>query len=496
VAAPTVEASPPEAPPRPRRRWPRRLLIGLNIFLALCIVATGGGYLYLRWRFGQIPKVDIPVIGRHGKNVGLTPDVPAKPMNVLLVGSDSRQNLTGADCKRNCRDENGHLVTGQRSDTIMILHADPQAEKASILSIPRDLWVTIAGTNRRQRINTAFDVGPTTLIQTITNNLGVPINHYVEVDFIGFRNLVNQVGGVPIYVPAPARDFYSDLRIPTAGCIALDGNQALGWVRSRHYQYYEAGRWHTDPSSDFGRIKRQQDFIRRLMKKAISRGIRNPIKLNQLLGTAVKNVTIDKQMSTKDIFSLGKRFRSLDPQSVAMYTLPVDQARIGGADVLRLKEPDAQQVITLFQNQSSSPSGGAPVNLPTSAVRVRTLNGTGQSGVASRAAAALSSFGFQNVATGDADAFTYSQTVIRYGKGQRDKARLMQAYLKWGATLRADPTLTVDVVLVVGRGFAGVAKPASTPAANGAATTAAPTTSTTQGSPVPVPKGAPPQPQC
>src|SRR5206468_12114941 len=140
------------------------------------------------------------------------------------------------------------------------------------------------------------------------------------------------VGGVAIYVPAPARDFYSDLKIYRAGCVTLTPDQALSWVRSRHYQYYEAGRWHEDPTSDFGRIQRQQDFIRRLMRRSISKGIRNPLTLNRLIGIAVKNLTIDSAMSSKDILRLGKQFRSLDPQSVSMYTLPATQARIGGAD--------------------------------------------------------------------------------------------------------------------------------------------------------------------
>jgi LCP family protein required for cell wall assembly len=462
------------------------------VFVALCILVTGGGYAYFRWQFSRINRVSLPVVDPGnttdpGSGV-LYPDERGEPMNVLLVGSDSRENLTGADCRRNCRDEQGRLVTGKRSDTIMVLHADPARERAAILSIPRDLWVRIAGTNRSQRINSAYERGEGVLIRTITDNLGIQINHFVEVDFVGFRNLVNAVDGVPIYVPAPARDRYSDLNIPQAGCITLTGDQALAWVRSRHYQYYEAGRWRTDPRSDFGRILRQQDFIRRLMKRSISRGIRNPITLNRMINIAVKNVTIDSEMSSKDILRLGQRFRSLDPESVEMYTLPVVSARIGGADVLRLKQPEASQIIDLFMGRETAVTPA----IPPEAVRVRTLNGSGVSGVASRTATALANFGFQNVATGDADRFTYQRTVIRYGRGQLDKARLLQSYLRAGAALEEDRTLSVDVVLVIGRDFAGVARPA---APGQAPTTTQPTTTTTQ-PPVPIPKGAPPQPQC
>ena len=489
-------AAPPEAVSARPRRWPRRLLIGVNIFLAVCILAAGSGYAYLRWRFGQLDKITFGRSILHPQEKLLKEDVPGDPMNVLLVGSDTRENLTGADCKRNCRDENGNLVTGKRSDTIMVLHVDPQQKKAAILSIPRDLWVPIAGTRHNQRINTAYEKDEATLIDTIKGALGININHFVSVDFIGFRNLVNAVNGVPIYVPAPARDFYSDLRIPNPGCVTLDGAQALGWVRSRHYQYYESGRWRSDPRSDFGRILRQQDFIRRLMKRSISKGIRNPFTLNRLVGIAVKNVHTDSEMSTKDIFSLGRRFKSLDPQSVTMLTLPVVEARIGGADVLKIKRPEAQEIVDLFNGVNQNQDGGAAaVNVLPSTVRVRTLNGSGVNGIAGKTAAALTTYGFQNAGTGDADGYRYPETVIKYGRGQIDKARALQRYLKAGATLQQDNTLSVDVVLYVGRDFSGVVKPAAPGATTTVPATAA-TTTTVAPSPVPVPKGAPPQPQC
>lgn len=486
MAAPAgvAAATQPQGQPQ-HRRWPRRLLIGLNIFVAVCIIAAGSGYLYLRWRFNQI------------NTVSFAPEILEQetgPMNVLMVGSDTRENLSAAECKRHCVDENGNRVTGQRSDTIMILRADPGAGRGAILSIPRDLWVPIAGTNRNQRINTAFENGPQQLIQTLTGALGIEIHHYVEVDFVAFRSLVDAVGGVPIYVPAPARDRYSDLSIPEPGCITLSGDQALAWVRSRHFQYFESGRWREDPRSDFGRILRQQDFIRRLMKRAISKGIRNPIRLNRMIGIATKNLTIDDEMSTKDIFRLGGQFRSLDPASVQMYTLPVMNANVGGAQVLRLKQPDAAQLIAQFNTPEAAQEEQPPAGLLPAAVRVRVLNGSGVGGLAGKTASQLTALGFQEVGTGDADSFRYASTIIKYGTGQRDKALLLRSFLPSGAELQEDNTLTVDAVLVIGRDFAGAAAP---PAA-GAPTTSAPapsTTVTTQ-SPVPIPQGAPPQPQC
>jgi polyisoprenyl-teichoic acid--peptidoglycan teichoic acid transferase len=161
---------------------------------------------------------------------------------------------------------------------MMILHIDPQQEKAGILSIPRDLWVQIPGFKNKQRINIAYDGdrGPHRLITTIRENLGVDIDHFVQVDFDGFRGIVQALGGVNIFFPAPARDHLSELDVPNAGCVKLSPDQALAYVRSRHYQSFESGRWRTDPTSDFGRIQRQQDFMRRVMSAAVKAGIRNP----------------------------------------------------------------------------------------------------------------------------------------------------------------------------------------------------------------------------
>src|SRR5688572_18449237 len=182
-------------------------------------------------------------------------------MNVLLVGSDSRKNISKAEAKAF---GSSKQVGGERSDTIIVLHVDPEAEKAAMLSIPRDLFVPIAGTNRSNKINSAFDGGPARLIATIRNALGIEIDHYVQVDFNGFRGIVNAVDGVKMYFSAPARDRYTGLNVSKAGCIELDGERALQFVRSRHYQHYESGRWRLDGSGDIGRVNRQQDFLQRV----------------------------------------------------------------------------------------------------------------------------------------------------------------------------------------------------------------------------------------
>lgn len=474
----------------PRRRWPRRILIGLNIFIAFCLVGAAASYGYLKYRLGQIPKLDIPGLRNDGD------DDPNEPMNVLLVGSDSRKNISKAEAKAFGTEKQ---VGGERSDAMIVLHVDPDAEKASLLSIPRDLFVPVAGTNRSDKINSAFEGGPERLVGTIKGALGIEIDHYVEVDFNGFRGVVNSIGGVKVYFPAPARDKETGLNIRTAGCVELDGDNSLKYVRSRNYTYFESGKWRTDPTADLGRIDRQQDFIRRVMHKAIRVG-RNPATLNALIGNAVKNVTFDDAFSTKDMLRLAKRFRSLEPDKVDMLDVPTYQTRERGQSVLKLKQPDATEALARFRGElppSAAPGSAAdlPKILPSS-IRVRVLNGSGADGQAGEAATALRESGFVIAGTpGDADTSKYIKSVIRYGAGQIDKARLLQAYVGGSSQLKEDLTLRgIDVALVTGADFTGVRPPAGVGAP---ATTAAPTTTVAPGTTAkPDPKGAPAQPQC
>jgi len=464
---------------RSPRNWPRRLLIGVNLFLAVCILASASAFAYVRWRYGQLDKIDLAEV------LGIGEEAPGDPMNVLLVGSDTRSNLSEQDAGRFGDSTD---VGGSRSDTMMVLHVDPEAEKAGILSIPRDLWVQIDGFKNKQRINIAYDGdgGPHRLITTIRKNLGVDIDHFVQVDFDGFRGIVDALGGVKVYFPAPARDALAELDIPKAGCIDLDPDQALAYVRSRHYQSKESGKWRTDPTSDFGRIQRQQDFMRRVISAAIKAGVRNPAKANAMVGRIVDDITIDKALGVKDMLSLARRFRNVTPESVDMITLPTEPANIGGAEVLVLKEPEAKQVIDRFNG--IDPEGGPrlPEGIVPAEVSVRVLNGSGIGGQASKAAADLQSAGFGVAGTGDADSFRYEMPVVKYHPSRKIDAQFLAAYLEGGAKLEEDPSLvTADIVLVTGTGYEGVRIP------GGAATTttSAPVTDAK-------PEGAPPQPQC
>src|SRR5207248_3243908 len=137
-----------------------------------------------------------------------------------------------------------------------------------------------------------------------------------------------------------------------------NGEMGLQWVRARHFEYYEAGRWHEDPTADLGRIQRQQDFIRRVMKKAVSTAPTNPLEINALVGNATKYVTVDKQLSTPDMTRLAKRFRSLNPDTVDMLTLPTEARVVGGEYTgEKLVQPGAQDLIDRINGIVHQPAG-------------------------------------------------------------------------------------------------------------------------------------------
>lgn len=425
--------------------------------LAVGLLTTAAGFGYAYGKYSQLARVELG-------SVLTERSMSTAAQNFLLVGVDSAASLADDDPAKQGRDD----VNGLRSDTMMILRVDPAAERASLLSLPRDLWVPLAS-GGNNRLNAAIQSGgPEILIDTIEQYLGIPINHYVQVDFGGFRELVDVIDGVRIWFETPVRDRRSGLGIDTPGCVMLDPDQALAYVRSRHYETFEDGRWRTDPTGDLGRISRQQDFIVRALDRAVDRGIRNPVTLDRLVDAALETVTVDDVLTGDDIVDLGSQFRSFDPASLDMHALPVSDATIGGAAVLKLRDAEARPILDLFRGTDTaevSPAG----------VRVKVLNGTGVGGQAGDASEALVRVGFTAAGTGEAEDFGVERTIVRYQAGQGAAADLVARHLAAGAVLEeVDQPTGADVTVITGADYAGVT---SEPAP---ATSSTSTTSTTE----------------
>ncbi|MDQ6613598.1 MAG: LCP family protein [Actinomycetota bacterium] len=456
----------------PTRRWPRRILLVANLLVAAMLIGAVSVYGYFNWRISQISRILIPHISSS------TP--AGAPMTILVVGSDSRAGNKGADAKKF---GTGSQVAGQRSDTIMIVHVDPASTRATVMSIPRDLWVQIPGKTSHDRINTTFDSGPDLLVQAIQQDLGITIDHYVEVNFQSFRDVVNAVGGVKEYFPTPARDAFSLLNVPNPGCYTMNGDMALTFVRARHYEYKVNGRWVSEAESDLARIKRQQSFIKKMIAKAQGSGLTNPIALNNIIGGVTNNLTLDSGFNQSLLLSLGKRFRNLSPDSLPTATLPTTPAVINGADVLLLQQPDAQQAIADFLAKGQSSSTSTSAQEPTTAsglapagVRVAVLNGTGRPGEAGKAGTDLTRQGFVVTSTHSANNFNYTSSVIRYLPGSQAKAQLLAGAVQGPTQLQADSSIQgADVELITGQSYQGI----TTGPASGATGTPRSVTATT-----------------
>lgn len=334
-----------------RPRWSRRrkVFAALGTAVALVVVLAGGVYLYGRYRYDQLPKVAVP---------SERPEVPGQPFNLLVIGSDSRVGTSGFG--------SSSVVTGQRSDVVMIWHVDPATHQIEVLSIPRDTMVSMVGSDVAQfgqfnRINAAYNSGPDLLVQTIEDNFGIPINHVVQVDFGGFEGAVNALGGIYLDFNYPAKDVYSGLDITHPGCQLLDGAQALAVARSRHYQYYEDGQWLYDGTSDLGRIQRQDAFLRALIKAAESKV--NPLTVNAFIGSLPQGITIDKNLSYNEILGLAVAFHNFNPSALATETLSdtSDGYVSPWGDVLFVDQPAAQeQLVAMFGSELSTPTSPPP----------------------------------------------------------------------------------------------------------------------------------------
>ena len=474
-----------------RREWPRRALIAANIVVALCIIGTASAYGYVQWRLGEI---------RREKLSALTSVNGGKPFTLLVVGSDSRSALA-ANNPANAQFGGSSATPGQRSDTIILARIAPATRQVEILSIPRDLWVNIPGMGPN-RVNSAFDSGPNLLIKTIQQDLNIPINHYVEVNFDSFQAITDAVGGIKFYFPTPAKDQYSLLNVPQAGCVSLTGAQALGFVRSRHYQYYLNGEWHFEAESDLARIQRQQAFIKKMLKKAESE-FTNPIALNSVIAGVTKNLTVDSGFSSSLLLNMARDFHSIDPATIATLTLPnYSYTTSGGADVLGLQQPQAAQTIAAFNNFGNTPPPAqsdssskptTPVTAPKvtapsntvapSSISVEVANGTGVSGQAGKANDLLTGHGFHSSVNPLSPNGSFPLTEVLYAPDSKKAAEQVGSFIPGGAKLVESSALAptaYNVEVITGGTYSTAGGGAAAPSG-----TAGSTASTTTGTTVP-----------
>ncbi len=348
-----------------RKRWStrRKILTPIIALVLLALLLVGGAYGYARYRYDQIPKVDIA--SEHQQVTG-------QPFNMLVIGSDTRSGNKAGTTSYGTSTS----VGGQRSDVTMIWHVDPATKQITIVSIPRDTLVSMVGKNvttfgQFNRINASYNTGPTLLVQTIQANFGIPISHVVQVDFDGFKGAVNALGGIHMEFKYPTRTFNetpatygvneSGLNVTSPGCVLLTGTKALAVARSRHFQYYATGAWHTTAAGDLGRIKRQDNFLRALVNSAKSKY--NPLTLNAFLGSLPQGVAVDSGFSLGEMVGLAEDFHGVNPTSIKTMTLPTFTTGYvtPWGDVLFVQQPEAQQMlVSVFGSELTTPTAPPP----------------------------------------------------------------------------------------------------------------------------------------
>lgn len=269
--------------------------------------------------------------------------------NYLFVGSDSRQGSDPSDPDYDNVGAEGD-VGGKRSDTLMVMHYVKKTGGLSLLSIPRDLWVEIGNGSKSQRINTAYQIGTDVLIRTVQKALSIPIHHYIEIDFQGFKGLVEAVGGVTICVDYPSRDRHTGLFIK-AGCPRLDGVEALAFARSRFFESKIDGEWTIDGTSDIGRTSRQRAFVTALLKSSVNHVADNPFTAGDVFAGAVRAVLVDEPLN---LLNFARKMRPAVSGSIASFPLAVYGDTVEGNSVLRLSS-DSKEVLQFFAGLGPRP---------------------------------------------------------------------------------------------------------------------------------------------
>ncbi len=417
---------------------------------------------------------ELPVVGIGG--VAAPERGSDEPRNILLIGTDSTAGISSKEPIAKGRDSGENLA-----DVIMILRVDPKANTADLLSIPRDSWLPVAPRWSNSKINSAMPAGgPANVIATIKHDFGISISNYAQVNFKGFRDVVQVLGGVPIYLNTPVKDQTTGLYLVKTGCITVDPNQALAYARSRHMLYEIDGHWKGDPTGDLGRINRQQEFMRRVAQRAIEKGLRNPATALGLINAGLKSVIVDSEFKVGQIQDLIERFRSFSVDKLKTYQLPTTS---GGSSVISYQDvvwKDAEPILDIFRGTASSllvTPQQVIVDVP----------------AASPNSAALVA-GFEKAGF-DADAVQYgtakaaSSTVVRYGPKGSGAAQLVARSLDGNTTFQYQSDLPGQRVEVIpGSGLtslrssprdASLVPAPTTPLGRGLGTTSSSTSSST-----------------
>jgi LCP family protein required for cell wall assembly len=452
----------------PKRRWPRRVLVAANVVVVMVLIASGAVWGYVHYQLDSIHTVAAPHLTQTVRVPAQTSDGLA-PENILLIGNETRAGLTNPSEMQQFGSP--QQLSGSLSDVIMVLHLNPKTDTASLLSIPRDVFVPMPAGSEvgpYEKIDAALNDGtngPDNLIQAITDDFGIPINHFIELTFDGMQGVVNSLGGIKLDFPERLYDQQSDLDITTTGCQQINGTEALALVRSRHLQYDPPGDnappadWPYDPESDLARIARDHTFLRVLASTGIAEGFTNPIKANDFIGAVINDIVIDPGLRGQ-LLSLATHYRKVNPAAVPELTLPittVNSYTYAGSDIGDVDfpvQPLDNQVIAQWDG-SALPTPAAPTAVP-----VYNLAGTPQ--LATTTTAALRADGLNASIGGDQPVpGSPTETLLNYPPASLAQALDVLDHLSGAVMLQVNPSLPAGTVQVDAGSLLSVSAPAA-----------------------------------
>jgi LCP family protein required for cell wall assembly len=421
-----LDGDQPHYSPQRRLRWRSVLKWGALVLVILLIVLFIWGYVWLKSRESKM-RVE-------GVDQALDAKKKGQPVTTLVMGID-RGSVPGE--------------VESRSDIMMLVSYNPASKRSAVISIPRDSRVQIPGRSGYDKINAAHAYGgPKLAIQTVKDFTGLDINHYVEIDFEGFKHIVDAIGGVKMHVDVAINDKYAG-KVP-AGDVVLTGDQALAFVRARHDVK-------AVPAGDIDRVKNQRKFLQAMLSTVSH--TRNPFKVVRLVDVASQNIKTD--LTFTEMLSLGRRLQGAG-SDLTMTTAPGQPRMIGGVWYYIVNESQFQTVLATFktrqevdvkteQQAQSSGTGGA-------GVRLGVLNGAGTPGLAVAVAGDLAGAGYTGIKTGNAES-RYSRTTIYYSDGESSRAGAVAADLAGvqEPVLESSDQMTssqgVDVLVVLGSDY-------------------------------------------
>ncbi|MCE3550145.1 LCP family protein [Pseudonocardia sp. RS11V-5] len=491
---PPAPSGPPAPPPRrPSGRLVRRARITLCVLSALVVAVTGTAWGLYRDLTAGLTTTNV-----------ITGSSSGDGQNILLVGVDSRTDAQGNplpdDVLRTLRSgaESGVL----NSDTIIVLHLPADGGSATAFSIPRDSYVDIPG-YRKDKINAAYPAtkalkaeelvksgvsqkdadqqssasGRTALIDTVQNLTGLTIDHYAEINLLGFYNLTQAIGGVDVCLKAPVDDDFSGARF-AAGPQTISGADALAFVRQRHGL----------PEGDLSRIRRQQVFLAAVADKVLSSGtLTNGSTLSALMDVAKKSLVID---SGWDLLGFARQASDIAAGNIDFMTVPTQ----GGAtnergDVVLVDPAQIHQFVeqktapkeeTPETTADAPPAAATAATVNPAAVTVDVGNGSGGTGLAAQVADRLGGAGFQRGTV--ENSVSRSTSVVRYAQSDGDEAaKAVAAQLGGIGVEQADGVRAGHVQVLLGTDFANTAAPSAPTGAGSPSSAPAPTSEVNAG---------------